>query len=303
MKIIAPAYFNRFTCIAERCRHSCCVGWEVDIDEESLARYAEMTHPYAEKIRASIEGAPPHFKLTSGERCPHLDASGLCKIITECTDSALCQICRDHPRYRNYYDGVVEIGLGLSCEESARIALSEGMGFLVSDSEDMTRAVYFEEYPVELFSKDELWLAKEKKRIISLVKNSSISIEKRIEALLPRCPDFEQLKELYLSLELLDLNWKARLKQLSAENFNRNLEKNAVLIERALCAFIYRHLNSESFYSTDTVAAFAALSALIVEAVSRTKEDFADALRAYSAEIEYSTENTECVLDFLEQIT
>ena len=51
------------------------------------------------------------------------------------------------------------------------------------------------------------------------------------------------------------------------------------------------------------MAAFAALSTLVVSALSKTEGDFADALRAYSSEIEYSTENTERVLDFLEEFT
>ena len=301
MKIIAPAYYNSFACIASRCKHSCCVGWEVDIDEESVARYTEMSHPYAENIRSSIDGETPHFKLTRGDRCPHLDASGLCKIITECGEETLCQICRDHPRYRNYYDDVVEIGLGLSCEEAARIALSADTGFIASDSEDMTDAINFSEYPAELFSEEERPLANEKKRLISLVNNRSLTIEKRIDALLPTRPDVHEVKALYLSLEILDAEWKSRLNFISAENFSRNLEKNADLIERMLCAFIYRHVSCESFYMPRTMAAFAALSALVVSALSESLENFADTLRAYSAEIEYSTENTERVLDFLEQ--
>ena len=32
MKIIAPNYYPAFRCIADKCRHSCCIGWEIDID-------------------------------------------------------------------------------------------------------------------------------------------------------------------------------------------------------------------------------------------------------------------------------
>ena len=161
MKVIAPAYYNDFACIASACRHSCCIGWEVDIDDESAERYAEMRHPYASAIRDSIEGEPPHFVLSEGERCPHLDASGLCRIITECGEESLCQICTDHPRYRNYYDGVVEIGLGLSCEEAARLVLESEVGFLVSDSEDMSGAEYRESYPTDLFSDEDIGIVEQ----------------------------------------------------------------------------------------------------------------------------------------------
>ena len=39
MKRVVPDYYKHFQCIASRCRHSCCVGWEVDTSPEALARY------------------------------------------------------------------------------------------------------------------------------------------------------------------------------------------------------------------------------------------------------------------------
>ena len=36
-------------------------------------------------------------------------------------------------------------------------------------------------------------------------------------------------------------------------------------------------------------------------ALSKSPDDFSDTLRAYSAEVEYSTENTEKIMDFLEE--
>ena len=301
MKVIAPAYYRNFACIASACRHSCCIGWEVDIDDDSARKYAEMQHPYADKIRDSIEGEPPHFGLSKGERCPHLDASGLCRIITECGEEALCQICTDHPRYRNYYDRVVEIGLGLSCEEATRLVLESEVGFLVSDSEDMSGAEYRESYPTDLFSDEDIGIVEQKARLLSLVSDSRKTIEERIESLLPKRPDFDEIKALYLSLDILDAEWENRIKTLSAEDFNHKINAFSIMIERTLCALIYRHASGESFYEPRTVGAFAALSAMLVAALSKSAEDFPDTLRAYSAEVEYSTENTEKIMDFLEE--
>ena len=39
MKLYAPAYYKNFKCIADKCEHSCCVGWEIDIDKETLDKY------------------------------------------------------------------------------------------------------------------------------------------------------------------------------------------------------------------------------------------------------------------------
>ena len=37
MKTVTLNCWENFRCVAERCRHSCCVGWEIGVDEESLA--------------------------------------------------------------------------------------------------------------------------------------------------------------------------------------------------------------------------------------------------------------------------
>mgnify|MGYP006874698003 CR=1 FL=1 len=35
---VYPDYYKEFKCIAGECRHSCCIGWEIDIDEETYKR-------------------------------------------------------------------------------------------------------------------------------------------------------------------------------------------------------------------------------------------------------------------------
>ena len=125
MTLYAPAYYKDFSCIADKCRHSCCIGWEIDIDGETAKKYAACTEVYGEHIRASIEaGAPPHFRLGSEERCPHLDEHGLCRIITSLGDGYLCDICREHPRFYHSTVRGCEVGLGMACEEACRLILT-----------------------------------------------------------------------------------------------------------------------------------------------------------------------------------
>ena len=42
MKLYAPSYYKKFKCIADKCEHSCCIGWEIDIDEETLEKYEKL---------------------------------------------------------------------------------------------------------------------------------------------------------------------------------------------------------------------------------------------------------------------
>ena len=125
MKLFAPKYYSEFKCIADKCTHSCCTGWEIDIDARSLQKYRELPDGYGDNIRQSIsENEVPHFKLGGDERCPHLDENGLCRIITELGEGYLCDICREHPRFYNTTALGKEVGLGMSCEEACRIILS-----------------------------------------------------------------------------------------------------------------------------------------------------------------------------------
>lgn len=125
MKLIAPDYYTDFHCKAGECRHTCCAGWEIDIDPASMERYNRIGGEFGEKVRSCISTSPtPHFILQPEERCPLLRADNLCELIIRCGNDSLCQICTDHPRFRNYWSDRVEIGLGAACEEAARMILT-----------------------------------------------------------------------------------------------------------------------------------------------------------------------------------
>ena len=125
MNLYVPEYYPAFRCVASKCAHTCCAGWEIDIDDASLARYEKLPGPFGERVRGCIsrEG-DAHFILSEGERCPLLTGENLCELILREGEDALCQICRDHPRFRNFYSCRVEMGLGLVCEEAARLILT-----------------------------------------------------------------------------------------------------------------------------------------------------------------------------------
>lgn len=121
MKIVVPDYYGVFKCSMGACRHTCCADWEVDIDEESVTRF--QNYP---DITKHIEmGETPHFRLLDGERCPFLNQNGLCNMILAHGEDILCQTCRDHPRFRNFWSDRTEIGLGLVCEEACRLILTQ----------------------------------------------------------------------------------------------------------------------------------------------------------------------------------
>ncbi|SDB03646.1 flagellin lysine-N-methylase [Eubacterium oxidoreducens] len=137
MMRVRPGYMSSFRCLADRCTDSCCIGWEIDIDEETLAYYESMSGAIGNKLRENIEKQKDsaYFKLTKKERCPFLNAQNLCEIILELGEDHICQICTDHPRYYDWMASRMEEGIGLACEEAARLILDSPMA-LESEGEE-----------------------------------------------------------------------------------------------------------------------------------------------------------------------
>ena len=129
-----PDFYDRFQCTASKCTDTCCVGWEIDIDKASQEAYSKVDGAFGDKLRANIEDG--HFKLLPHDRCPFLDQSNLCEIYKHLGEGALCDICREHPRFVEVYGDIMERGLGLCCEEAARLLL-EGEGPLAFTSEEI----------------------------------------------------------------------------------------------------------------------------------------------------------------------
>ena len=78
-----PDYYPLFRCIADRCRHNCCIGWEIDVDGDSLAAYDQIGGEMGERLHKCIDrsGEMPHFILGEQERCPFLNGKNLCDLI------------------------------------------------------------------------------------------------------------------------------------------------------------------------------------------------------------------------------
>lgn len=128
-----PDFYDSFRCIASQCSDTCCVGWEIDVDKASLERYRKVNGDFGAKLMENI--ADGHFKLLPHDRCPFLTGENLCEIYRNLGEGALCDICREHPRFVEVYGNIMERGLGLCCEEAARLLLA-GNGPLMFVNEE-----------------------------------------------------------------------------------------------------------------------------------------------------------------------
>lgn len=131
-----PDFYDKFHCIAGNCSDSCCIGWEIDINEEKLEFYRKVPGVLGERFRRCIDWEEGHFLLEGKEeRCPFLNGENLCDLILELSEDALCDICREHPRFYDWFEDVTEVGLGLCCEEVARLLLEEKEPFCLVEEE------------------------------------------------------------------------------------------------------------------------------------------------------------------------
>ena len=291
---VEPDFYKDFKCIASACRHSCCLGWEIDIDDDALSRFMSVEGEFGEYIRANIEHEPqPHFRLGKDERCPFLRDDGLCKMILEIGEDKLCHICTEHPRFYNELPGRIEAGLGLCCEEAARLLL-EGREHLALNISGVDEG----EDDALLELRDEIY---------ATLREDDISLSERMEKavdlfgmeLMPF--DAKELAAFYLSLERLEEGWTKKLEAL--ETFSGELEPALSRMRYArLCEyFIYRYFAVASDeYEAALRAQFAFLSTKIICAIDMISTDD-EATRLYSAEIEYSDENLDLVLDYIDE--
>ncbi|BBF43440.1 lysine-N-methylase [Lachnospiraceae bacterium KM106-2] len=122
MILRVPDYYEQFKCLADRCKDSCCIGWEIDIDEDTYDYYKTVEGEFGDRLRSKIMNSEePSFILQKGGRCPLLNKDNLCDICIELGESSLCEICTEYPRFTLEYDHTREKCLGLSCEEAGRL--------------------------------------------------------------------------------------------------------------------------------------------------------------------------------------
>ncbi len=340
MKTYTPNYYAAFHCIADRCRHSCCMGWEIMIDDAALSLYHDLEGELGEKLRRNIteneDGAS--FRLNAEERCPFLQADGLCELICKGGEALLCDICALHPRYFNELPTRDECGLGFSCEEACRVILSSEAPMALIPSEDPDE-LYDEgfdegfdedgdedlnEDPGETLTEaaetdpEEQEFLLLRQAVLSLVQDRALSFDQRLlwlkeQYMLPPAPSFARAAALLLPLEHLEADWAADLEALSMlrDADPAPLQPFDNAFEQFISGLIYRHFR-RVFDGEDlrAVLAFVVFSVQAVRLLSLltarrqgalTFEDLCDLVRRYSSEIEYSDENVDRLIDALSE--
>lgn len=288
--IITPDYYKKFNCISSNCKHNCCIGWEIEIDNDTFEKYQLLKGDFSNKIRQNIKhNNTPYFKLDANERCPFLNKDNLCDIIIYYGEDMLCQICSDHPRFRNFFEGRTEIGLGLCCEQAAKIILTnQNKVSLISDTGNLPDDSFF------AF----------RNSIFDVLQNRNFTITQRVQMLIDRFDipspiNTHSWSDFYKNLEMLDPDWENHLKNISYSQAGETTLE--VAYEQLLVYLTYRHL-ADALYDNMFIEriSFIILSYQIIRSmnISDSIEELLEISRMYSSEIEYSDENIYKILDF-----
>ena len=294
MPIFAPSYYPKFKCIADRCTHSCCVGWEIDVDPDTLEKYQALPGETGERIRAGIllEAEGAHFSLCPNGSCPQLDERGLCKIISALGEDYLCDICREHPRFYHKTAQGLECGLGACCEEAARLILQE-------DGYDRFVPIAQEENDGSEGTFAGFCVQTKRQALFSLLRDRTLPYAERRERIAacyaaPAQLDTAEKRNILAALEYLDAAHKPTL--LAALD-GKPTQEHPLLRERFLAYLIFRHTGAASDEASFSLSVSLALllEELFALLIAATAVPPVWAAVLLSEELEYSEDNTQAL--------
>lgn len=305
---IYPDYYKEFRCIANRCKHNCCIGWEIDIDSSTLDFYKSVTGNLGKRLKDNISyNDTPHFILSDNERCPFLNTDNLCDIIIEAGEYNICNICKEHPRFHNELPDRTESGLGLCCEEAARIILSK---------RDCTTL----ECNTNIFTDDEIIILRD--NVMTVLQNRNHSIKDRLQLSLKLCNTSTETRSIKTwfhvlsTFEQLDKSWgellyyaKENYDNINLSAFDTHIKDRQHEYEQFIIYLLYRHFaNSPDIREAQSRLRFIDFAYNLIYTLGATIyhkngdfsfDDQVELVRLFSSEIEYSDENLYTLFDMI----
>ena len=315
-----PDYFENFHCLAGACPHSCCEGWDVVLDEETVERYRAVSGPLGEKLRAAKteEAGEACFALRGG-RCPFLDGENLCEIHKALGQEATSETCQSHPRFTEEYGDLLEITLSASCPAANDLLLgaSSPLRFVTAEEggevlPEAAALFALRESALALLQDRSRSLKSRLRWLLVLAAQAQPAVEDEDDQALydlaeaakdlPADPGveasgeslFPAVLEVLGELEILGADWPELLEAgKSAQGLD--LEENAAALERICAYFLFRWfckaVSDGDLLSKVQLSLLGTLTAARLGAVCGLGE----ALRLFSREIEHSEENLDAL--------
>lgn len=319
MLTVVPDYYEQFRCLAGACPHSCCEQWEVVIDEEHAALYGQVDGPLGEKLRTALQTDDDGdlcFALNGG-RCPFLDDENLCEIHRRLGEEATSVTCQEHPRFTEDYGPLREVTLSASCPAANELLLGseEPLTFCAREDEEegeegdawLPHLLVLRQRMLALLTDRTRPLKRRMGDFLVLAEAAQPLLDEDLAEELPAlAADFAAAHEcedrvfaglgVLAELEPLEPDWREVLQAAEAALVQPQPE---ALLERIAVYFAFRYLlktvNDGDLLSRAQFVVYAVEAVEHLAAVCGLHE----ALRRFSAEVEHSDENLECLMESL----
>ncbi len=195
MKIRYLDYYEKFECTAHKCKATCCAGWKIVIDDDSMQEYLKNTTAFGNRLRASIDQEEEVFHQDDQKRCAFLNRDDLCDIYSKLGEEALCYTCQTYPRHIEEFEDMNEVSLAISCPEVAEILLKtkDKISFYeLEDSDSEYEEIDIEELDPMFYE----LLDQVRQEMFAIIQDRSIPIDMRIQLIERYARDVDSQVEL-----------------------------------------------------------------------------------------------------------
>lgn len=260
MKIVKPTFYKNFKCIAGDCPDSCCQGWEVDADSDSLEYYKTLDNSLEIKKRidsvlSKDEFDNTIFTLAPKKRCPFLNDENLCDMHIAIGGEHTPYTCRTFPRFIYDFGGTREIGISFSCPVASDMMYNtESFDFETEVNSDLPTLndIDAEKYFLLYKGRAEAYkIAKDKNKSIRERLNDLLDLGVLLqEKLFPYDEGGDDIAffDVFKNPELINPEWKEKV-----ENFSLKQVSDTQSNENILMYFLYKYL-MQAVYDDDALS-------------------------------------------------
>lgn len=260
MKIVKPTFYKTFKCIAGDCPDSCCQGWEVDADSDSLEYYKTLDNSLEIKKRidsvlSKDEFDNTIFTLAPKKRCPFLNDKNLCDMHIAIGGEHTPYTCRTFPRFIYDFGGTREIGISFSCPVASDMMYNtESFDFETEVNSDLPTLndIDAEKYFLLYKGRAEAYkIAKDKNKSIRERLNDLLDLGVLLqEKLFPYDEGGDDVAffDVFKNPELINPEWKEKV-----ENFSLKKVSDTQSNENILMYFLYKYL-MQAVYDDDALS-------------------------------------------------
>lgn len=260
MKIVKPTFYKNFKCIAGDCPDSCCQGWEVDADSDTLEYYKTLDNSLEIKKRidsvlSKDEFDNTIFTLAPKKRCPFLNEENLCDMHIAIGGEHTPYTCRTFPRFIYDFGATREIGISFSCPVASDMMYNaESFDFETEVNTDLPTLndIDAEKYFLLLKGRAEAYkIAKDKSKNIKERLNALLDLGVMLqEKLLPYDEGGDGIAffDVFKNPELINPEWKEKV-----ENYSLKQVSDSQANENILMYFLYKYL-MQAVYDDDVLS-------------------------------------------------